>query len=302
MKISAYSIILLGLAIGLVVLSYGWFQHWVPNQTEAKYWRDNVEQLKTEIGKSPAAVKRFEKAVADRDVKVAAWQKFVATNTPPSTLPNGIDLSVDPWKLAIDARVFRNSAQRQLNSQLRVGGVKVVSGPEIPWPSPNDTSLLATYFNDAAFNYPIVIWELGQVHVQGTYKQITDNVRAWSRMRGYLAVVDGLEISGTSGTSGPLDGTYNLVLVGFLKGRSFFGIVNEGATPASKTIGGGGGGPGGPGAPGAPGGGRGPIGGPPAGGGMPGAGLNPRGGGGMPGAGLNPNAGGAAGGGASAGS
>jgi hypothetical protein len=280
MKISAYSIILLGLAIGLVVLSYGWFQHWIPNKTEAVYQREYVQQLKDQIALSPKAEKRLHDAEVERDKKAAAWQKFVAVDTPPSTLPNGINLSVDPWKLMMDARVYRNSAQRQLNAQLRIGGVKVIAGPEIPWPAPTDSNLLATYFNESEFSYPIVIWELGPVRVQGTYKQICDNVRAWSRMKGYLAVVDGLQISGTSGTSGPLDGTYNLVMVGFLKGKTFFGNVNEGAAPASRTTGAGGAGMMGPGAmPGGPGGGRmGVAGGPTAGGPMGGPMGGPGGG------------------------
>ena len=249
MKISALSIIVLGLAIGIVVLSYGYFQKWQPNTTAAQYYRDYQQQLVTEINKTPIAIKNFEEAEKMRDQKAAEWQTYVATRTPPSTLPNGIDLSVDPWQLAIDAPKFRDSAQRQINAQLKAGGVKVVSGPEIPAPEADSTALLATYFNTATFNYPIVIWELGQVTVTGTYKQITANVRAWSNMKGFLAVTDGLAITGTDT---PLTGTYNLVVVGYLKGRNFFGGVNQGVATASRSAGG----------PGGPGGGGGRAGGP----------------------------------------
>lgn len=171
-----------------------------------------------------------------RDQEAAAWQVFVAQNTPPSSVAQGgIDLSVDPWQLAIDAPKFRDSAQRQINAQLRKGGVKVIAGPEVPAPDANSTALLASYFNFGQFTYPIVIWELGTVQVSGTYKQITENVRAWSHMKGFLAVVDGLSITGT-GT--PLTGTYNLVVVGYLKGRNFFGGVNDAGVTAASTGGG----------------------------------------------------------------
>jgi hypothetical protein len=237
MKISALSIIVLGLAIGLVVLSYGFFEKWVPNTTEAQYQRDYQQQLITEINKTKQAEQNFVQAEKMRDEKAAEWQAVVAAKTPPLGLPNGINLSVDPWQLAIDAPKFRDSAQRQINAQLKVGGVKVISGPEVPAPEPNSTALLASYFNTATFGYPIVIWELGQVTVSGTYKQITANVRAWSHMKGFLAVTDGLAITGTDT---PLTGTYNLVVVGYLKGSNFFGGVNEPAVAASTAATGGG--------------------------------------------------------------
>ncbi len=40
MKLSPLTIILIGVAILIMALTYGFFQHWMPNQTEAKYYRD----------------------------------------------------------------------------------------------------------------------------------------------------------------------------------------------------------------------------------------------------------------------
>jgi hypothetical protein len=121
-----------------------------------------------------------------------------------------------------------------LNAQLKKGGVKVISGPEIPFPDESSTTLLASYFNFPPSKYPVVIWELGTVTVQGSYKQITANMRAWANFKGYLAVADGLALTGTSPN---LTGTYNLVVVGFLRGNKFFGDVNDGGGAAGAAAG-----------------------------------------------------------------
>lgn len=242
MKISWLTIIIIGIAVSAVFLSYGFIHLYQPNMQEANNKKEYYEALLTEARKSDRVKARYENAQKIREESAAAWQRYVKENTPGTTLKTGgIDLSMNPWKLGNEVRKFRNSAQMAVNAQVKKGGVVVISGPRIPFPEDNSTATLANYFNYPPFDYPIVIWELGNVTVQGTYKQITDNVRAWANMKGYLAEVSELSISGTSPQ---LTGTYKLIVVGFMRGTKFFGGVNEGQVAASTP--GMGGAPGGP--------------------------------------------------------
>jgi hypothetical protein len=137
--------------------------------------------------------------------------------------------------------------------------------------------VLDAFYNYQSFNFPIVIENLGTIRVQGTYDQIIANVRAYKSMPHYLAVTDGLRIDGTSPY---LVGTYQLTVVGFIRGTKIWGAVPEGATTAS--VGGGRAGlPPGMGGFGGPGGPRGPggMGGPGGGMGGPGMGVSGPGGG-----------------------
>ena len=192
------------------------------------------------------------------------WNAVVATKTPSNSLANnGIDLNVNAYQLTVDSLKYRNNVQRAFNHQLHAGGVKVVAAPEIPFPTDSAKDILANYYNYPAFGFPVVLWELGSVTVSGTYQQITANMRAWSSMPRYLAVADGLVLTGTSPN---LTGTYNVTLVGFLKAKTVTPTPPEGAAPTNA-----GGPPQGMGGPGAPGGppqsiGRGGPGGPPGGG------------------------------------
>lgn len=287
MKISWLTIIIIGIAVSSVFLAFGFVHLYQPNMAAANVKKEYYEALRTEAEKADRIKARYENAQKIRDESALAWQKYVTEHTPGPTLASGgLDLSVNPWQLGIDVRKFRNAAQKAVNAQVKKGGIVVINGPRVPFPEDNSTATLANYFNYPPFEYPIVIWELGTVTVQGTYKQICDNMRAWANMKGYLAVASNLNLSGTSPQ---LTGTYNLVVVGFMRGNKFFGGVNEGggASTASGAAGGGriggpmmpggmstgGGMPGGPGGipvpggiPGGPGGGRGSsIGGPPPG-------------------------------------
>lgn len=193
------------------------------------------------------------------------WNVIAASHTPPGDVKQGgINLAVNAWQLSVDTRKFRNNVQRALNAQLVKGGVKVPNGPYIPGPSENDPvgGLLASYYNYPAISFPVVIYDLGTVTVTGTYAQIMKNVREWKNMPGYLAVTDGLRIDGTAPH---MTGTYQLTLVGFIRGKEVFPSVPEGAggasagagrgagMPGMPSIGGAGMPPGMPGMPGAPG-------------------------------------------------
>jgi hypothetical protein len=241
MKIGALPIFLIGLAVGVIALSYAYFREWMPNKTEAMYYQELRQQREAEGAKLPAAEKRVEDAKAMVNEKAAEWRNVVEQHTPPANLSSGgINLAVNAWQLTVDARTFRNNVQRALNAQVRRGGVTVVNGPTVPFPDEDATTVVANYFNYPAIPFPVVIFDLGTVTVQGTYAQIMANVRSWSGMRGYLAVADGLALTGTSPQ---LTGTYNLSLVGYIRGDRVYPAVPAGAAPSSDGGGFGGGGP-----------------------------------------------------------
>ena len=256
MKLSALTIVLIGVSIAIIALSYGWFQHYMPNTNETAVWKENTEQLKTAAGLQGTAEKRVAKAKKMVEQKAADWAAIVAIHTPtPSVATGGINIGVQGWQLTVDSKKFRNNIQRALNAQVRKGGVKVLTAPRIPDPDETASTILASYYNYPAIPFPVVIFDLGTVTVRGTYKQIMDNVRSYSRMPRYLAVVDGLRLDGSGSI---LTATYNLSMVGYIRGTKIYPPVPEGAATASNS-GGGAGAPGPSAGPRAGGGGGGPT-------------------------------------------
>jgi hypothetical protein len=245
MKLSPLTIYIIGASLFLVIATYGFFQHWIPNKAEEEMYSQNLTLLEAEAAKMPQAQKRRDTAIAAVKLADAAWAVIASKRTPPSTLAaGGIDLTVNRWQLSVDTRKFRNNVQRQLNRQLRTGGVEVLAGPYVPGINENDpaNAILSSYYNMPPFAFPVVIYDLGQVTVRGTYKQITENMRSWARMPNYLAVADGLVLSGTSPN---LTGTYNLQMVGFIRSKKVSPPVPEGQAAGGGSAPGGLGGPGG---------------------------------------------------------
>lgn len=241
--------LVLSIAISLVILSYAVFMWWIPKTTYAASLDDYTAKLTTEANKLNAAKKKLENAQAEVQKKAAEWQAVVADKTPPSSLAGGgIDLSVNPYQLTVDARKFRDSVQRAVNAQLKKGGVTVVSAPAIPEPTDDPSTILSDYFNYPAARFPVCIYELGQVTVRGTYAQISNHMASWSTMPNYLATAGGLTLTGTSPE---LTATYSLVVLAFLRGDEMSVSVPSGGGTA---LAGGGGMPGAFGPPGGPGG------------------------------------------------
>ena len=150
---------------------------------------------------------------------------------------------------------------------VRTAGVKVVVGPEVPQvgnPENVDT-LLASFYNYPALPFPALVFDFGAVTVQGTYEQILQNVRNYKNVRKYLAVADGLQLTGTSPN---MQGTYNLTVVSFIRGDKIapaIASIQSGASGTANGQGGPGGFAGFGGGPGGPPRGFGGPGGPPAG-------------------------------------
>ncbi len=264
MKLSFWTIIIMAISIAFGILSFAMLHQWVPTMAVAHNYDVYREQLEVEAGKEQAVKRRVERAIQAVQVKTDAWNGYVATHTPANNLKdNGIDLSVNPYQLTVDTLKFKNSIQRAVNEQVKKGGVKVEVAPSVRGPADTDDAgaLLADYYNYPGLHFPVVIFDLGQVTVTGTYEQIMANVRSYKSMPRYLAVTDGLAITGTSPN---LTGTYNLSIVGFIRGKDIFPTV---PSTGGAAAGGFGGAPGSFGAPG----GLGRAGGPPSGA-FPGAG------------------------------
>ena len=252
MKLSFWTIIIMAISIAVGVLAFGFFHQYQPTMTAAKYYTEYKAQLDTEAAKANAAKGRVTKAQAAVRVKDAAWQRYVATRTPePGVERGGISLAVNPYQLTVDTLKFRDSIQRAVNNQVKRGGVKVVQAPFVQSLTADELpkDVLTNFYNYPGIRFPVVIFDFGTVTVSGTYAQILANVRSYKSMPHYLAVADGLSLSGTSPN---LTGTYNLSIVGFIRGKQIFPPEATAATVPGGAPGGARGAPGAPGFPGAP--------------------------------------------------
>ncbi|MFQ3586143.1 MAG: hypothetical protein SNJ74_08705 [Fimbriimonadaceae bacterium] len=273
MKLGFGAILSIGIAIAIISVAIGLFGvfgngGFLPNMEQARLLNANSDELETVANQMPAAQRRVRQAEELLEQKASEWRVTVARHTPPASVEQGgINLAVNAWQLTVDARRFRNNVQRAVNRQLLSGGVTVVNGPMIPFPDESASSILASYFNFPSLTFPVVIFDLGAVTVRGTYSQITNHIRSWSNMPGYLAVADGLSLESFEPTASPpvLTGTYNLTIVGFIRGREIFPPVPEIGAGGGAGAGVPGAPPGGFGAPGFGGPGGAMRGGPPAG-------------------------------------
>jgi hypothetical protein len=248
-------VICAAMALSAIALAYGYAQ-WQPTMEEVRSYKKYRDDLILEEKKKDLAIKRVQKAEQMAREQVQIWNAIAAKHTlPPTLAAGGIDLTLNGWQLLTVMPDFRNSLQKQVNAQVKAGGVRVIAGPTIPPPPDDPNAILSTYFFHPGLP-PVVIFDLGTITVEGTYKQITDNMKAWSAMPHFLAVADGLRLQGTSPK---LTGTYSASIVGFVQvppGKSIFPPVPEGGRLIATTpTAGGPGGPaaGGPGKPPVPG-------------------------------------------------
>lgn len=252
MKFRPISILLLGFAVAIIALSYGFFFHWMPNMEEKRAYEEYKTQLDDVISKEKQAVKRVVEARSQVEQSMSKWSGVVATRTPSTTVATGgIDLGVTAWQLPVDGRSYRNTVQRMINKQLQVGGVKLPNGgPFIAPMGENQAEVLAS-LNYPAYAFPVAIFELAGITVQGTFDQIMANYNAWGHVQHYIAMPDALTLNGTSPL---LTGTYNVIIVGFIRAKDIFppapdavlaGGAAGGANPGGGAFGGFPGGPGG---------------------------------------------------------
>lgn len=225
MKMGALPVFAIGLALFLIFLGFG-LREFLPNMEDAKNREEAAEKWEREKANLPAAKRRLQQAKDIVQATADDWQKIVATRTPPASLAaGGIDLNRHAWQLVVDSQQYRNSIQRAVNAQVRQGGVTVINGPTVPGPDQDATRIVAGYYNYPAIPFPVVIFDLGTITVQGTYEQIKANMKGWSSMPNYLAVASGLTLNGTSPV---LTGTYSVSMVGYIRGDKIYPEVPQG--------------------------------------------------------------------------
>lgn len=234
MKLGAVAIFVVGIAISLSILSIAFFQYWSPNQRDASMYRKYGDELQTEADKLPKAKKRLQEAHDLVQKSMDDWQKVVDARSPATSVKQGgIDLAVDSYKLVDDARTYRDNLQLAVNHQLKIGGVKLPQGgPYIPDTGPDQTQILANFFNYPAVAFPVVILDLGQINVEGTYDQIIANYRGWSHMPHYMTLVDNLQFRGTSPH---MFATYNVQILGYIHAKDIFPPAPDSGAAAAAT-------------------------------------------------------------------
>jgi len=232
MKMGALPVFAIGLGLALIFLGFG-LREYLPNMEDAKNRASAAEGYEREAANLPRAKKRLQDAKDIVQAKADEWQKIVSARTPPSSLEaGGIDLSEHAWQLVVDSQKYRNSIQTAVNTQVKTGGVKVLNGPIIPQPDQDATRIVAGFYNYPAIPFPVVIFDLGAITVQGTYDQIKTNMIAWSSMPNYLAVASGLTLQGSGEI---LTGTYSVSMVGYIRGDKIFPVVPQTAGSGTST-------------------------------------------------------------------
>jgi hypothetical protein len=223
---SGWTVIIVTISLCLALVVYFLTHEYKPNNDLTAYANDLASKEQTESNKMPQAKKKVQTSIELVDQAAVAWNQYVVTRTvPTSVAAGGIDISVDPYRLVTDTVAYRNSLQTAVNAQVQKGGVKLVDPvPTIAGLTDFDTTggVLSTFYNYPAFKYPVIILNLGTIRVQGTYDQIMANLRAYKTMPHYLAVTDGLRLDGTSPN---LIGSYQLSILGFVRGNKIWGPV-----------------------------------------------------------------------------
>lgn len=220
LRLGTLTVLIMAISISLVILSWSYFWHYQPDIDSAKDQTELAKSLKANASTAPEAEVRTEKAKTQVAQIFEQWRNIVVNHAPPaSTAAGGINLDVSSLYMPVYAHQYRNSLQIAVNKQVLIGGVKVITGPTIPDPGDSGPDIIANFFNYPAVPFPVVIFDLGQITVQGTYQQIRANVLGWGSFPNYFAVADGLALNGTSPI---LTGTYNVSMIGYIRGKSIY--------------------------------------------------------------------------------
>jgi hypothetical protein len=210
-RLSALTFVIVGVVLMAMIFAGFWFLKINPEREEIHYYADKSLELDsiTSQDSQSRAVERVRNAMQQvRDAEVE-WKQVSSWRTPPAGTFN---LTPNRWQLVVNARRWHIKAEADLNRWIRRGGVTLVSPPRVlvPYPTDQPNDLVQFYFNYPALPFPVAIWDLGTVTVQGTWEQIMTNGRSWSQLPGYLVSVRGLSITGTGSR---LQGTYGLTAV-----------------------------------------------------------------------------------------
>jgi hypothetical protein len=220
-KLSALTYIVVAAVLIAVTWAGFWLQKIGPDSTEIGYWQEQNEKLDTII--SPASQKRAQNRVREAlQKKYEAelnWKRVVEARTPPESQINMIP---HRWQVVVDARRWHGRVERDVNAWFRKTNVRLIDPlvVTVPYPTDRPNELIQYYFNYPAFPFPICIWDLGVITVEGSYERIMAHIRSWSRMPNYIASVRGLSLTGTGNS---LRGTYGLTLLAYVNTKEVSG-------------------------------------------------------------------------------
>ncbi|MEP0767198.1 MAG: hypothetical protein HRF45_11735 [Fimbriimonadia bacterium] len=184
-----------------------------PTQKKLEYQNARNVALEQVIAQRPQAENRVRQAKEEQAAVAAEWASYIARKSPPTSV---INLDQNRWRLTTQFRSFRNKLQADLFAHMRKTGVRVLSGPTVPGAGDDPNQLVSSYFNYPTLPYPCAILPIGTMQVSGTFSQILQHVEAWNRLPNYIALTDGLQLSGTSPN---LVGTYSLLVLVFPRGE-----------------------------------------------------------------------------------
>ncbi|MCL6623428.1 MAG: hypothetical protein K6T17_02270 [Fimbriimonadales bacterium] len=213
--------------------------------TWAGFWFFSIGKLRQEIAEyqkqnaaldeilSPASQKRAQERLTEAYRRVyeaeQQWKVIAEKHTPPSSR---INLSPNRWQLTVMARRWHGQVERDLRNWITRSGVRIIApveggqtGPFVPYPTDLPNELVELYFNYPALQFPVAIWDLGEITVEGTYEQVVRHVRSWNDIPGYIASVRGLAIEGTGNR---VRGKYGLVVIAYINTPDVFGGPTEG--------------------------------------------------------------------------
>lgn len=220
-KLSSLTFIVVGVLLMATIFAYFWFMRINPANIEAGYYEEQNRQLQEIISDASkkAATERVRQALTKvRDAEMN-WKATVQKRTPSSGQMN---LVPNRWQLTVNARRWHAVVERDLNSWFSKTGVRLVEPAllQVPFPTDLPNDLVRFYFNYPAFPFPIAIWDLGTVTVEGSYDAIMNHVRSWSRIPNYIVSVRGLSVTGTGNR---LRATYGLTAVVYINTENVSG-------------------------------------------------------------------------------
>lgn len=210
-RLSPLSYVVVGFVLMLMIFTGFYFLKIRPELAEVNMYADKSQELNGIISKpsQDKAVERVREAMSMvRDAEVQ-WKQVASWRTPSF---GTLNMTPNRWQLVVNTRRWHGKAEADLNRWARRGGVTVVSPARllVPYPTDQPNDLVQFYFNYPALPFPVAIWDIGTVTVQGTWDQIMQNVRSWSLIPGYIVSVRGLSVTGTGSR---LTGTYALTAV-----------------------------------------------------------------------------------------
>ncbi|MCH8274882.1 MAG: hypothetical protein IH851_08830 [Armatimonadetes bacterium] len=212
----------------LIAITWGgfWFFSIDKTRKEVAYWKEQNELLDDITSRESQDDARERVKLAYEMVQAAEVQwKEIAEKRTPSV--GRFNLSGNRWQATVEARRWHGEVERDLKRWIAGSGVTLTGpvedgqlGPFVPYPTELPNELVEFYFNFPALEFPVAIWDLGTLTVEGTWEQITNHVRSWSDIPGYVASVRGLAITGTGRR---LEATYGLVVIAYINTPEVFG-------------------------------------------------------------------------------